>query len=169
MNFRFIARAVCAATAACFVLAHGAKAQQQPSPAMVALGVQLLETKGAYGAFDPVVEGVIRYQKGAFLQINANLGKDLDAVEAQLVKEFAPKHQEVRSEVARAYVSEFTEAELKEALAFYKSPLGKKVIDAEPRAFDAINKQMQAWADKFADEVSTRMRAEMKKKGHTEF
>ena len=36
-------------------------------------------------------------------------------------------------------------------------------------AFDQINKQMQAWADKYADEVSSRMRTEMRKKGHNEF
>jgi len=169
MITRLIARTLAAAAVACFVFAHGAEAQQQPSAAMVALAGQVLEAKGAYGAFDPVVEGVIRFQKAHFLQINPNLTKDLDAVEAQMVKEFAPKHQDVRNEVARAYASEFTEQELKDLIAFYQSTLGKKVIAAEPKAFDAINKQMQVWADKFADEASAKMRAEMRKKGHTEF
>ena len=169
MIVHLIARALGAAAVACFVFAHSAQAQQQPTAAMIALAVQILEAKGGYGAYDPVVEGVIRYQKSSFLQINPNLTRDLDAVEAQMVKEFAPKHKDVRDEVARAYASEFTEQELKDALVFYKSPLGKKIIEGEPKAFDGISKQMQVWADKFADEVSAKMRAEMRKKGHTEF
>lgn len=158
-----------AAAVACLVLAHSAQAQQQPSAAMAALANQILEAKGAYGAFDPVVDGVIRYNKTQFLQINPNLTRDLDAVEAQLTKEFAAKRQEARMEVARAYALQFSEQELKDALAFFKGPLGKKMIDAEPKAFDEINKRMQVWADKFAEEVNVKMRAEMKKRGHTEF
>jgi hypothetical protein len=169
MIVRFIARTAGAVAIACLVFAQGATAQQQPSAAAAALAGQILEIKGAYAAFDPVVEGVIRYQKSAFLQINPNLTKDLDLVEAQTTRDFASKRDEVRTEVARAYASEFTEQELKDALAFYKSPLGKKIIDAEPKAYDAINKSMQSWADKFAEEVSAKMRAEMRKKGHTEF
>ena len=158
-----------AAAVACLVLAHSAQAQQQPSAATVALAGQILEAKGAYAAFDPVVDGVIRYNKAAFQRINPNLGKDLDAVEAQLTKEFTAKRQEARLEVARAYALQFSEQELRDMLAFFKGPLGKKMIDAEPKAFDEINKRLQVWADKFAEEVNVKMRAEMKKRGHTEF
>ncbi len=166
MIVRFIARTFGAAAVACLAFAHAAQAQ---SAASVALAGQILETKGAYAAFDPVVDGVIRFTKGTFLQINPNLTRDLDAVAAQITQEFVAKRQEARTEVARAYAAQFTEQELKDALAFYKGPLGKKIIDAEPKAFDAINKSMEAWSEKFAAEVNAKMRAEMRKKGHTAF
>jgi hypothetical protein len=172
MIVRLVARTLGAAAFAYLAIAGSAHAQAnapQPSAAAVALAVQILEVKGAYAAFDPVVDGVIRFTKGTFLQINPNLSRDLDAVAAQVTQESAGKRQEARTEVARAYASQFTEQELKDALAFYKSPLGKKIIDGEPKAFDEINKRMEAWSEKFAAEVNTKMRAEMRKKGHTAF
>ena len=68
--------------------------------------------------------------------------------------------------VARAYASHFTEAELKEILAFYKSPVGKKVIEQEVKALEQSMGAAQQWAAKLSDEVVTKIRAEMKKKGH---
>jgi hypothetical protein len=173
MIVRLMSRVLGIAAVAGLLLASGANAQQakQVSPAAIETAKQILEVKGAFAAFDPVVEGVIRFQKQGLVQANPNpnLPKDADVVEGQLIKEYAPRRQEVRTEVARAYAAEFTEQELKDLLAFYKSPLGKKVIEGEPKAFDSINTQLQAWADKFATEVGGKMRAELKKKGYNEF
>ena len=60
----------------------------------------------------------------------------------------------------------FTEQELKDILAFYKTPLGKKLIVEEPKGVDEATKRVDDWANKFAEEVLAKMRAEMKKKGH---
>ncbi len=38
-------------------------------------------------------------------------------------------------------------------IAFYKTPLGKKLIEAEPKAGEASTKRAEAWIDKYADEV----------------
>ena len=51
-------------------------------------------------------------------------------------------------------------------LAFYKSPLGKKMLDEQPKVVDASMTFAQNWANKLSDEVIAKMRAEMKKRGH---
>jgi uncharacterized protein len=51
-------------------------------------------------------------------------------------------------------------------VAFYKTPIGKKMIIEEPIALDQSLKVAQAWATRFSDEVLERFRAEMKKKGY---
>ena len=53
-----------------------------------------------------------------------------------LLKELAPRKAELQQQLARAYAQHFTEQELKDVIAFYKTPLGKKLIDrrAEGRA-----------------------------------
>ena len=43
--------------------------------------------------------------------------------------ELLPRRAEIHTEIARGYASQFTEQELKDVLAFYKTPLGKKLID----------------------------------------
>ena len=64
------------------------------------------------------------------------------------------------------YASRFSEQELKDALTFYRTPLGKKLIEQEPKILDQTMTDAQAWGDKLSQEVMNRMRAEMKKRGH---
>ena len=70
------------------------------------------------------------------------------------------------NEVAKLYAMRFTEQELKDALAFYKSPLGRKLLAEEPNLLDQSMKNAQTWADKLSEEVIAKMRTEMKKRGH---
>ena len=85
---------------------------------------------------------------------------------AQLRTEYAPRAEEVRREIARLYALRFTEQELKELVAFYKTPLGRKVNAEEPNILDASLAYVQRWSGNFSDEVEIRMRAELKKRGH---
>ena len=48
------------------------------------------------------------------------------------------------TEAAKFYAQRFTEAELKELVAFYKTPLGKKMVAQEPQALDETFKYVAA-------------------------
>ena len=138
----------------------------KPTAAATAAAKQILVLKGSETIFGSLIPGVIEQNKSMFEQQNPAFGKDLATVAAQLRTELAPKLDEVTSEVARIYASHFTEKELTDMLAFYSSPLGRKMVAQEPRALsDGIN-YARDWAGKFSDEVVNRMRAEMKKLGH---
>jgi hypothetical protein len=169
MIVRFIAHTVGAAAIALLALIPAAQAQQQPSAAAVALATQLLELKGGIGAYDPAIDGVIVHHKGILLQINSNLGKDINDVELMMRKEGAARREELHKEIALGYASAFTEQDLKDMIVFYKTPLGKKIIEQEPKAGEESTKRAQVWIDKYAENVIAKMRAEMKKRGHTEF
>ena len=80
--------------------------------------------------------------------------------------EYAPRSAQLMDQTARLYAQAFTEQELKDALAFYKSPLGRKIVAQEPLIFDDSLHRVQQWANQLSEEVMNRMRAEMKKKGH---
>ena len=159
-------RTLCAAAVACLALMHDVRAQQQPTAAQVALAKQVLELKGALGTFDPVLTGAIEYHRNLYLQANPTLGRDLNEVSTLLRNEAASRRPELHNEIAIAYASQFTEQELKDALAFYKTPLGKKLLDAEPKALDEVTKRVDAFATKYGNDVQARMRTEMRKKGH---
>jgi hypothetical protein len=169
MFVRFIACLFGAVLAAGLAVPSGAVAQPQPSAAAVALATQILELKGGIGAFDPALEGVIVHHKNTFLQINPNVATVLANMEPKLLAEAAAKRKELHVEVARAYAAQFTEKELKDLLAFYNTPLGKKVIEGEPKAGIEAAKRAQVWIDKYATEMSTKMRADLKSKGFSEF
>jgi hypothetical protein len=150
---------------ACNLLAGPAQAQPA-TPAALAAAKELLELKGAAQMFDPVVTGVIEQTKGALLQTNPQLSKDLTDVGNQLRNEFAPRRAEIINEAAKFYATRFTEQELKDVVTFYKSPAGKKMLAQEPLVLDDTFGFVQQWQGRFGEDVMNRFRAEMKKKGH---
>jgi hypothetical protein len=162
----FVPVARAALLALALVAAAGSAQAQQPSPAALASSRELMELKGVKSLVEPVVVGVIEQTKGTILQTNPGLTKDLDEVSAQLRNEYQPRVAEMTNEIVQLYAQRFSEQELKEVIAFYKSAAGKKMLAEEPRILDATYARLQQWAIRFQDEVMTRVRAEMKKRGH---
>jgi hypothetical protein len=146
--------------------AHAQAQAQQPSAAAISMAKELIALKGATTMYDPVVRGVVEQAKNLLLRSNPMVEKDLKEVTAKLHTEYASRIKDLRELVARVYASRFTEQELKDALTFYKTPLGKKLIEQEPKILDQTMKDAQAWGDQLSQEVMNRIRAEMKKKGH---
>lgn len=143
------------------------QAQTAPSAGAIAAAKELIAAKGATNMFDPVVPGVIETAKNMFLRTNPGLGKDLNEVALKLRTEYEGKRAEVENVLARTYAEKMTEKELRDAVAFYKSPLGQKLIVVEPQVLEQGMTNIQNWADRFSDEILSKMRAEMKKRGHT--
>ena len=150
------------------VLSLGAAAQSAnpPSPQAIALAKELIVLKGGHQMFDAVVPGVIDQAKDVFLPTNPNLNKELVEVTGKLKLEYANKPDELLNEVAKVYAMHFTEQELKEIVAFYKTPLGKKMLAEDPVAIQEGLTRAKDWANDFSNVVLGKMRAEMKKKGH---
>jgi hypothetical protein len=139
---------------------------QQPSAATLATARELVDIKGVKKLVEPVVVGVVQQTTGTILQTNPGLTKDLDEVSAQLSTEYQPRVAEMTNEIVKLYAQRFTDQELKEAVAFYKSPAGKKILTEEPKILDETYARIQQWANRLQDEVMTRVRVEMKKRGH---
>lgn len=143
-------------------LAHA----QQPSAAAISSAKELISITGATTLFSPLIAGVVEQAKVLFLQQNPALSKDLNEIATRMRADLQPRFTELTDEVARLYSQNFTEQELKEILAFYKTPAGKKLLTAQPQVVDASMKFAQDWANKLSDQVIAKMRDELKKRGH---
>lgn len=139
---------------------------QQPSATAVATAKDIINTTGANALFTPLIAGVVEQAKILLLQQNPNLSKVLTEVADKMRADLAPRFDEIGNELANLYATSFTEQELKDLLAFYKSPLGKKLLIEQPKIADASLKFAQNWANALSDEVIAKMRAELKKRGH---
>jgi hypothetical protein len=143
-----------------------AAAQSQPSAIAIALAKEIIITKGTGAGFDSVGPSIIERAKSVYLQLNPSLARDLNEVAAKLKLEYAPRFAEPLNEAARTYAAKFTEQELKDILAFYKSPVGKKVVVEEPTIIEESLTGVDRWAQGLLDEIGGKFRLEMKKKGH---
>lgn len=139
---------------------------QQPSAAALASAREFVNLTGATQIYAPLVAGVVEQSKLLFLQQNPGLAKDLNEIAAKLKTDLNPRLEELNVEMARIYATRFTEAELKEILAFYSSPTGKKILAEQPAAAEQSLKFAQDWSIKLSDEVVGKMRDELKKRGH---
>jgi hypothetical protein len=158
--------AIVRASLLALVLSAGAATAQQPSADALATAKELISVKGAAAIYDPVLPGVIEQAKSVFLRTNPMLGKDLNEVGAKVRSEMSARTAELLNDTAKLYAARFTEKELKDALAFYKSPLGRKMLTEEPAVLDESMRNAQNWANRISEEVMGKMRAEMKKRGH---
>jgi hypothetical protein len=165
MIFSIFARCTAAVLFLCLVFSIPVRAQT-PSASTIALAKELVILKGSTTMLDTIVPGVIETAKNMFLQTNPMYGKDLNDIAAQMRKDFEPKRDELITEVAKIYAERFTEQDIKDILAFYKTPVGKKMLVEEPASVDLSMTRTQVWANRFSEEVLNKMRAEMKKKGH---
>jgi hypothetical protein len=139
---------------------------QEPPATSVALAKELIMLKGGNSMLDPIIPGVIESAKNVLLQTSPMLAKELNEVAAHLRQEMDPKRDELVTLMARNYATKFTDAELKELLTFYKSPLGKKMITDEPQVIDQSMSRVQAWSNSFSEQMLVRIRADMKKRGY---
>jgi uncharacterized protein len=170
MTMRFMQtthRAIRVATVAVVLaLASPAAYAQQPSATAIATAKEIVAITGATTLFNPLIAGVVEQAKLLFLQQNPALSKDLNEISAKLRSDLAPRFAELVDDVAKNYATSFTEQELKDILAFYKTPAGAKLISAQPKVVDASLKFAQTWANTLSEQVIAKMRDELKKKGH---
>src|SRR6266568_9091015 len=137
---------------------------KQASPAAIAAAKEILAMKNASAMYANAVPNLVQQTKDVLLQSNLNYQKDLNEVAVIVAQSLAGREKEIGEGMAQVYASEFTEQELKDLVTFYKSPLGQKLITAEPRAIQGSMGFMQKWAQGFAEMINGQFRAEMKKR-----
>lgn len=136
-----------------------------PSPASVALAKEIMVSKQAGNFYAGAVTGIVGQVKDSVLRDNLDKQKDLNEVAIKVAQDLKGRENEVGDLMAKVYASQFTEQEMRDLSAFYKSPLGKKVIENEPKAMEQSLGYINEWTGKFQDEVMQRFKAEMKKRG----
>ena len=138
---------------------------KQGSPAAIAAAKEILAMKNAAAMYANAVPNIVEQTKNALLQANLNYQKDLNEVAVVVAQKLAGKEKEIGDGMANVYANEFSEQELKDLVAFYKSTLGQKLLSTEPRAIQFSMSYMNAWAQNFSEVVNSEFRAEMRKRG----
>ena len=135
------------------------------SPAAIAAAKEILTLKNAAAMYAAAVPNIVQQTKDTLLQSNLNYQKDLNEVAVIVAQTLAGKEKEIGDGMAQIYANEFTEQELKDLVTFYRSPLGQKLLAAEPRAIQFSMSFMNQWAQNFAETTNAQFRAEMRKRG----
>jgi hypothetical protein len=148
-------------------LAQAQTALSNPTPSATAVGYakEILAAKSVSNIYKDAIPNLVERTKITLIQANLNYQKELTDVSLKVAKDFAGREKEIGEEFAKLYAQHFTEPELKELVTFYKSPLGKKLIDQEPVVFAGASQYMANWAQKLSEEINGKFRAEMRARG----
>jgi hypothetical protein len=160
---RAIRRPVWAAAVALTLMSPAAFAADAPN---IALAKQMLQVTHGDAVFTPLIPGVVEQARLFYMQQNPALGKDLTEVATKIRNDLQPRFAELIDDLAKIYADAFSEQEMKEIIAFYQTPAGKKMLDQQPKLVDASMNFAGNWANKLSEEVTAKMREELVKRGH---
>jgi hypothetical protein len=138
----------------------------QPSPQQMSLARDVVLYSGIARSFQIVVPQYLDQIGTRLTQTRPDLIKDLNVVMGQVKPEFDKRVDEMVDNAARIYTTRLNEQQLKDAAAFFKSPAGVAYVQAQPALMSDLLPSMQSWQKQMSEDMVTRIRAEMKKKGH---
>jgi hypothetical protein len=138
---------------------------QEPTPGQLTAARELIALTGSLTTVDemlPTFADQIRRQAVS----RPELSNDLNEVLKALQPELELQKQQMMNLAARDYAKYLSEAEMRDVIAFFKTPSGSKYIKLQPQLVDDIVNDVGAWAEQVSEYVVTRVRAEMAKRGH---
>ena len=142
-------------------------AAAEPSPSHLAAARELVTVSGMSRSFNAAIPQMISKVGQNYAQTRPEIMPDLAVVLKQIQPDFNKDIDQMSDKAAHIYAHLLSEPEIVSTVAFFKSDAGKKYVQAEPLFFNEVINAMQDWHQQIAEELMTKVRAEMKKKGHT--
>lgn len=102
-----------------------------------------------------------------FSRTRPELRNDLIATVKALKPEFDKRDEEMVNTTARYFASVMSEKALKDTATFFKSDAGKQYVMMQPQVIDQMMAALDVWNRRMSEDLMTRVREEMRKKGHT--
>ena len=139
---------------------------QTPSPEALAMARSLISTMKLTDQYKALLPVILLSIKPAVVQGRPEIERDYDAMAAQIADAYAPYYSSMVDSAASLYASNFTVDELREIDAFYRLPVGQKLLQ---KSLAITQQSMQIGQDasrKAADDLRTRLTDLLRQKGH---
>jgi uncharacterized protein len=153
--------------AACLVLtlaAAGPAAAQ--SPDAVAAAKELMGVMHATDNVKTIIPQLMQALKPAMVQGRPEVARDFDALMPMMIQAMTSRVDEMLDKIAGVYARKFTPEEMREMIAFYRAPVGQKVVQELPNIMRESMTIGQQWGQQLGSELHERMLEELRKKGH---
>jgi len=139
---------------------------QAPSPEAVAIARELVATSRAAENAKLLLPSIVQLIKPAIVQGRPQVEKDFDALTPQLLESFQARVGELTEQIVVIYATNFTIAEMKDVIAFYRGPTGQKLLAKGPTIAQQSMVAGQKLGAQIGRELQSRIIEELKKKGH---
>ncbi len=155
-----------ACTLAVLLLPLGSAGAQTPSGETMAAARELVTTMRMGDQFKILLPAIMQTMRGVITRNDPSVERDFDTTLPLLLEAMNARIGEFAELQAGIYAGQFTADELKELTAFYRQPIGQKMIERTPVIAQQSMAMGQVFGRRIGEELQSRMREELRKKGH---
>ena len=116
--------------------------------------------------FNEILLALADQTKALFQRSNPGAAKDIEEVVGSVALDLAKRRPDLDRELERVWAGRFSEDELKQITAFFKSPVGEKYGQMAPVIIQDSMRSAGIWRDAISTEIVTRSRDELNKRGY---
>ncbi len=144
----------------------------QPSAAQISAAHldaarEVVALSGIARTFNVMVPQLAEQTLVTITRTRPEVRNDLLAVLSAIRPEFEKRSVLMVDSTARAFAGVMSEQDLKDTAAFFKSGAGQSYVRMQPMVIDQMVVSLDAWNRQMSIDLMTRVREELRKKGHT--
>lgn len=140
---------------------------QEVAPEQLALARKYVDLTDSAGVYELTLYEMARQTFTTFAPQNPQLEEQLKAAITRTIDALKLQKDELMNQFAMVYATAFTAEELQQIVAFYESPVGKKLTSKSVENNQAIKAVMGVFTNNLGTEFVTKVKADMKAQGFT--
>ena len=144
----------------------GASEAQTPSPDGMSAARALVTTMKLSEQYKALLPAILLGLRPAVVQDRPEIERDYDAMMPMLTDVFAPYYSAMVDGIVTIYANNFTAGELREIEAFYRQPVGQKLLEKSSMVAQQSIQIGQEVGRKAADDLKGRLTEALRQKGH---
>jgi hypothetical protein len=153
-------------TASMLVFSICASPAQAPSPDAMTAARSLVTTMKLSDQYKALLPAILLTLRPTLTQDRPEIEHDYDAMMPAIADAFAPYYKAMVDSIATIYASNFTAGEMSEIEAFYRQPVGQKLLEKSPALALQSSQVGQDASRKAADDLRARLAEALRQKGH---
>jgi hypothetical protein len=151
-------------SAAIFAVAAPVMAQEVP-PEQLALARKYVDLTDRAAVYEITMVEIGIGALRELTQQNPEIAKETDLAVGKVLEEYKDRKDELLNQFARVYAARFTVEELQAIVAFYETPVGQKLAQANTEANSDLQSVLQVFTNNTRQEFFAKVRAELRAKG----
>ena len=152
---------------ACLLLLSASASQAQtPATDAMAAARNLVTTMKLADQYKALLPAILLGLKPALVQDRPEIERDYEAMMPMIADAFTPYYTSMVDGIATVYANNFTAAELREIEAFYRQPIGQKMLEKTPLISQQALAVGQEIGRKAAEDLRQRLTEALRQKGH---
>ena len=145
--------------------ASGVQAQAPTAEAMSAAR-NLVSTMKLADQYRALLPSILLRLRPVVTQDRPEIERDYDAMTTMIADTYTPFYNEMLDHAASAYATSFTVDEIRQIDAFYRLPVGQKLLEKSPGIAQQAAQVGQEVSQKAAEALRLRLTDALRQKGH---